>query len=569
MSHTLKLLPALLFVAAAFHPSRAQQPAAGPADLPVVAPVMDCARLALADFSALKDAPLHITSAAPVADAQPAPYCRVMGYVSPKVNFEAHLPLAGWTQRYLQTGCGGLCGNLNVRVGNADGCAPAQRGELAVASTDMGHRSGEGVWQEDPQLRIDFAYRGVHVTALAAKALIEKFYGQKPKYSYFAGCSDGGREALIEAQRFPEDFNGITAGAPAMNFITQNTFYHGWNARVNTGADGAAILTADKLRVLHAAAVASCDELDGLKDGLIDDPRACKFDPAATQCKPGQDPATCLTPAQVDVARKLYQGAHDAKGQQLVIGGPLPGSELGWRGVFVPNAPGQGMTSAQISTEVIRYMSFSKNPPPQSLADFNFDQATFNAIAPMHAVYDATDPDLAVFSNAGGKLILWHGWSDQHISPLNTLAYYKAMQQLMGEQHVARFTRLYLFPGGSHCSGGDGPFTVDLLSPIMAWVERGAAPSALLASHTVGGPGGRGPVARPTVDRTRPVFPYPQVARYKGAGSIDEAANFQATLPKTQLPDKFTWLGSSFFSAGYEHWCAASGRDIVCSPGRK
>ncbi|MCX6630145.1 MAG: tannase/feruloyl esterase family alpha/beta hydrolase, partial [Candidatus Solibacter sp.] len=573
MSHTMKLfysvrsmvLPAVLLAVAAASGAVAQpSAAAGPVDLPIVAPVMDCTQLALADFSALKDAPLHIALAAPVPDAQPAPYCRVVGSVSPKVNFEVHLPLAGWTQRYLQSGCGGLCGNLNVRVGNADGCIPAQRGELAVASTDMGHRSGEGVWQEDPQARIDFAYRGVHVTALAAKALIEKFYGQKPKYSYFAGCSDGGREALMEAQRFPEDFNGITAGAPAMNFITQNTFYHGWNARVNTGADGAAILTADILPVLHTAAVAACDELDGLKDGLIDDPRACKFDPAATLCKPGQDPGTCLTAAQVDVARKLYQGAHDAKGQQLVISGPQPGSELAWRGVYVPSAPGQGIMSTQISTEVIKYMAFAKNPPAQyTLADFPFDQATFNAIAPMHAIYDSTNPDLAVFSDAGGKLILWHGWSDPHISPLNTIAYYKAMQTLMGEQRVARFTRMYLFPGGYHCGGGDGPFTVDLLSPIMAWVESGSAPNALLASHTAGGPdaaggrggrgrrggpdgrGGRGgpdgfqaaaqeptgrgsgPV-RPTVDRTRPVFPYPQVARYRGNGSIDDAGNFQA-----------------------------------------
>jgi feruloyl esterase len=488
------------------------------------------------------------------------------------VNFEVRLPRAGWTQRYLQTGCGGLCGNLNVRVGNADGCAPAQRGELAVASTDMGHRSGEGVWQDDPQARIDFAYRGVHVTALAAKALIEKFYGQKPRYSYFAGCSDGGREALMEAQRFPEDFNGITAGAPAMNFITQNTFYHGWNARVNTGPDGAAILTADKLPALHAAAVAVCDELDGLKDGLIDDPRACKFDPAAAQCKPGQDPGVCLTAAQVDAARKIYQGAHDAEGRQLVISGPQPGSELAWRGVFVPNAAGQGTMSAQTSTEVLKYMAFAKNPPATyTLADFQFDQATFRAIAPMHAIYDSTDPDLAAFAKAGGKLILWHGWSDPHISPLNTIAYYKAMQQSMGEESVAGFTRMYLFPGGYHCGGGDGPFTVDLLSPIMAWVERRMAPDALLAAHTAGGPGGRGPgpAARSAPDRTRPVFPYPRIARYKGKGSIDDAANFEGANPKAPLSERFVWLGSSFFSAGYEQWCGANGKDLACGSGRK
>jgi hypothetical protein len=523
---------------------------ASAAELPAVAPVVACEQLARADFSGLQEAPLHITSATEVRDAPPAGYCRVQGYVEPKVSFEVRLPLSGWTQRYLQTGCGGLCGNLNVRVSNADGCGPAQRGELAVASTDMGHRSGDGVWQEDPQKRIDFAYRGVHVTALAAKALIEKFYGQKPRYSYFAGCSDGGREALMEAQRFPADFNGITAGAPAMNFITQNTFYHGWNARVNTAADGNPILTADKLPILHSAAVAACDELDGLKDGLISEPRACKFDPAVTQCKPGQDPGTCLSAAQAETARQIYRGAHDAAGRQLVISGPQPGSELSWRGVYIPNAPGQRVMSTQISTEVIKYMAFEKNPPPgYTLADFRFDQATFQAIAPMHAIYDATDPDLSAFSKAGGKLILWHGWADPHISPLNTIAYYKAMQELMGAGRVAQFTRLYLFPGGDHCGGGEGPFSVDLLSPIMAWVERGSAPDALVASHLPGG--GRD---RATVDRTRPVYPYPQIARYKGSGNIDEAANFEAALPKTPWPEKFDWMGSSFFSAGYEKW---------------
>ena len=581
------------------------------ADLPPVAPVMDCAQLQRADFSAAIESPMKITSATAVANGQPAPYCRVLGYVSPQVEFEVRLPLSGWTQRFVQTGCGGLCGNTNVRVGNDAGCAPTQRGEVAVASTNMGHRaSGDGMWAaEDPQLRIDFAYRGVHVTALAAKALIEKFYGQKPKFSYFAGCSDGGREALMEAQRYPEDFNGITAGAPAMNFITQNTFYHGWNARSNTGADGQAILTADKLLVLHAAAVANCDEADGLKDGQISDPRACRFDPAVTACKPGQDAATCLTAAQVDTARKLYQGAHDASGKQLVISGPQVGSELAWRGVYVPNGPGQGIMSEQISLDVIKYMAMPKNPPATyKLADFRFDQAMFDLIKPMHAIFDATDPDLAPFASAGGKLILWHGWSDPHISPLNTIAYYTAMRGLMGEDKVRGFARLFLFPGGYHCGGGDGPFNMDMMSAIMGWVERGGAPDKIMAAHTTGaespgarrapaaaaGPGPGGPggpdgppggfqaaAQNPTreapgllpgtpgkVDRTRPVFAYPMVAVYTGSGSIDDAANFVAASPKTAQPEKFDWLGASFFTPHYEQWCGWSGMSFSCKSTR-
>ncbi len=306
------------------------------ADLPAVAPAIDCTQLATADLSAVADAPIHITAAAPVADGKPAPYCKVTGYVEPQVKFEVRLPLSGWTQRFLQTGCGGLCGNLSIHVSNAQTCPAAENGELALASTDMGHEGMNPSWGDDPKLRIDFAYRGVHVTTLAAKALIAKYYGRPAKYSYFAGCSDGGREALMEAERYPNDFDGITAGAPAMNFITQNTFYHGWNARVNTDANGHVILTADKLPILHAAALASCDAVDGNKDGLINDPRNCHFDPGVTLCKAGQDPSTCLTEAQVDTAREIYRGAHDAKGNQLVLSGPQVGSELAWKGVEVP-----------------------------------------------------------------------------------------------------------------------------------------------------------------------------------------------------------------------------------------
>ena len=576
-------------------PPAAPAPRSGLADLAAKAPVMSCGDLATADLTGVADKPTHITSASEVMEGMPTPYCRVLGYVEPKVKFEVRLPSAGWTQRFLQTGCGGLCGNLGIRVGNDMGCAPSQNGELALASTDMGHSTPGGAWGADHQLRVDFAYRGVHVTSLVAKALIEKYYGQRPKYSYFAGCSDGGREALMEAQRYPQDFNGITAGAPAMNFITQNTFYHAWNARSNTDANGKAILTADKLPVLHRAAVESCDEEDGLKDGLLGDPRACRFDPTVVRCKEGQDPATCLASEQVETARKIYQGAHDAKGRQLVISGPEVGSELSWAGVYVPGSPEGGFMSRSASLDVITGLAYDTPLPANyTLSDFRFDPETFEGLKPMHGLYDATDPDLSRFSSAGGKLILWHGWSDPHISPRNTIAYYRAMRDVMGEEKVKTFTRLYLFPGGYHCGGGEGPFNFDLLSAIMAWVETGSAPYKMIAYHTAGGPGrpgapqeggrpggggpggpagpggpgtpgGPGPrglegapgLLPPTmgkVDRSRPVFPYPLVARYTGKGSPDDAENFVAGMPEKQQPEKFDWLGSSFFTPGYEKW---------------
>ena len=566
----------------------AQNGAPGPqlASLSAVAPVVDCAKLAIVDISKAVGAGTHITSAEVVQEGKPAPYCRVTGYVEPMVKFEVRLPTTTWTQRFVQTGCGGLCGNLNIRLNDDDGCYPAQHGELALSSTDMGHSGGmDGQFGEkDYQLRIDFAYRGMHVTTLASKALIAAFYGQAPKYSYFAGCSDGGREALMEAQRYPDDFNGITAGAPAMNFTTQNTFYHGWNATKNTDENGKPILTADKLPILHKAILEACDASDGLKDGLISDPLSCHFDPAVVECKAGQSDANCLTHAQVETARAIYQGAHSAKGDKLVLSGPLPGSELAWAGVYVP-PPGNDRTmSATISTGTLKYLAYENNPSPSyTLNDLQYTAESFSAATKLHALYDATDPDLSPFERAGGKLILWHGLADPHISPLNTIAYYTAMNQVMGQKTVQQFARLYLFPGGYHCGGGEGPFNFDLLSAIMGWVEKGSAPFAMLASHQAGGPqgpipgvppgmpaggmrpGGMPSAAEPKVDRTRPVFPYPLTARYAGKGSIDDAKNFVAGPEKSVSATQLQWLGSGFYVPHYEQWCQGQGAAMTCS----
>jgi len=543
--------------------------AAAQATLPTVASITDCANLTNADVSGAVGAETRITSASVIRDDAPAPYCRVLGEVEPKVRFEVRLPVSGWTQRFVQTGCGGLCGQLGIHLDQAATCVPAQKGELALASSDMGHSGGPGAeWgARDYAARIDFAYRGMHVTALAAKALIETYYGRRPRYSYFAGCSDGGREALMEAQRYPRDFDGISAGAPAMNFTTQNTFYHGWNARTNTDASGRAILTGDKLPILHAAAVAQCDTADGLRDGLISDPLHCHVDLSAVQCRAGQRPDSCLSAAQVQVAREIYRGAHDSAGAQLVIGGPLPGSELGWAGVLVPEAGSDRLFGAGIALGTIKYLASDPNPPESfRLDDFGFDRQSFDATTGLHGLYDATDPDLSAFAAAGGKLLLWHGLADPHISPLNTVAYYAAMQRLMGAETVDRFARLFLFPGGSHCGGGEGPMDVDLLTALMGWVERGRAPNVLLASHATGErrPG----AAAGPADRTRPVYAYPKVARYVGTGSIDSAASFVAGEPTARWPSAFDWLGASFYTAGYELWCSASGAHFDCRRSR-
>jgi feruloyl esterase len=539
--------------------------------LPAVVPAIACSALKSADLRGIADRPVHITQASEISQGEPHPYCRVEGFVEPKVRFEVHLPLAGWTQRYLQTGCGGLCGDLHVRLDeHVASCVPAAHGELALGFSDMGHEGGmDGRWAaRDPQARIDFGYRGMHVTALVAKAPITKFYGQGPRYSYFSGCSDGGREALMEAQRYPKDFNGIAAGAPALNFSVQNSFYHGWNAVSNTGPDGRPILLAARLPILHAAALSACDAADGLKDGLIEDPRRCAFDPVVVQCKAGQDARECLTPAEVEVARRIYAGAHDAAGRKLVAGGPMPGSELAWAGVYVPDRPDGMIFSGMVATGSVKNLYYPEALPDSwTFHDLKFDEATLDSFK-LRAIYDATNPDLSGFQKAGGRLIIWHGWSDPHISPQNSIAYYSAVQKLMGADTVTGFARLFLLPGMYHCGGGDGLFQFDILTPLIGWVEGGTAPEQLIASHdtTPQRMGPPGPPPKPgIVDRTRPVFAYPKLAHYTGKGSFDEPGSFVAADPTGPALPAVEWLGARFMVPGAQQVCEAVGQELKCT----
>jgi hypothetical protein len=527
---------------------------AAPARLSPVRPVVSCASLADANIDAAVGAKVKIDTAVE-KPLQGTEYCQIEGSIAPHIHFELRLPMSGWTQRYLQVGCGGLCGVLNIRVEHAEECQPVQDHALALASTDMGHQAlnmGDGTFGTDPQARIDFAYRGVHLTALAAKALIRSYYGQLPRYAYFSGCSDGGREALMEAQRFPSDFNGISAGAPAMNFLVQNTFYHAWMYLANHRSDGSAILTAAKLPALHAAALASCDAIDGLKDGQITDPRACHFDPSEAVCKPGQAvDDTCLTAEEADVARKYYNGPRDAGGHRFTVGGPQVGSELAWRGVFVPDSAKGEVMSQGAALGTLRYLAFEQNPDPRySLKDFHFDRATFRRLEALHPLYDATDTELSRFEAGGGKLLLWHGWSDPHISPINTIAYYGAVRSRLGEAKTDSFLRLFLFPGMYHCMGGDGPGTFDALTPLMSWVENGAVPDRIIAGHAD--------------SRTRPVFAFPMVAKYSGSGSVDDANSFVATPALTPEPAAYDWEGARFMTPGFQKTCHVADGSLSC-----
>lgn len=535
--------------------------------------IATCASLAGVDLAAIGGAGSRVTSATE-GTSNGAPACTVAATLAPGIGLRVVLPIKTWTQRLLQVGCGGLCGNIPAQVGAADGCVPLNAGGFVIAATDMGHTGQGGEFGRDPQLRADFAHRGVHLTALAAKKLAAALYGKAPSYAYFTGCSDGGREALVEAQRYPDDFDGIIAGAAAMNFQVQNSLYHGWQARSNTGADGKAILTAARVAVLHRGVLAQCDALDGQRDGLLADPRACHVDLAALTCKAAQDSAACLTPVEAEAARRLYDGPRDpATNQRLTVGGPMPGSELGWISVFVPRGANEPIFSEKIALDALRNLIFDTNPPADfTLADLRFDRATFDVLRARHPLFDATNPDLAPFAARGGKLIVWHGWSDPHISPLNAIAYHEAVQQQMGAAQAAGFERLYLLPGVYHCSGGEGPSAIDFLTPMLAWVEQGVAPGAVVAHTAAPGrdrngfgqpgmgkpPGGMPPGAQMgpppgmpmetavVKPRARPVFAYPAVARWDGKGDADQAGSYAEGKPLTTaaVPD---WAGADFY----------------------
>lgn len=393
--------------------------------------------------------------------------------------------------------------------------------------------------------------------------------GRSARYAYFTGCSDGGREGLIEAERFPYDFNGIVAGAPAMNFQVQNSLFHGWQARSNTGRDGRAILNADRLPILHKAVLAACDGLDGQKDGLIAMPDRCRFDPMTIACRPRQPTTDCLTPAEATVARRFYAGPRDPRtGERLTVGGPQYGSELAWGGIYVPMAAGQPIFSTMIVSSSANLIF--PNGKPATADAIVFDRATFDRLATRHPLNDATDPDLAPFAASGGKLILYHGWADQHISPLNTIAFHDAVHRTMGAR-AHTFERLYPMPGMYHCAGGEGPSRFDLLGAVMAWVEGGKAPDAIVTRtpagstdqafgqpHTWSAAGSsrvgtdRGPplaAAMPhaalVVPRSRPVYPYPYIARYTGRGDPNDAANYvRGDAAAVTVP---AWAGSGFY----------------------
>jgi feruloyl esterase len=459
-------------------------------------------------------------------------FCRVEATARPtpdsEIKFEVWIPpVDAWNGKFEGVGNGGYSG----AIGYAAMAAGLRRG-YAVASTDTGHTGDDMKFgQGHPEKVIDWAYRAVHVMTDASKLIVRDAEGRFAEHAYFVGCSSGGHQALTEAQRFPDDYDGIVAGDPASNRIRQTFgFMYSWLA--THGADGKPILSQSKLALLTKSVIDACDGLDGLKDGIIDDPRRCHYDPAKLLCKgptsASGDEASCLTQAQVDAAKKIYEGTKSPRTGEQIFTGWSRGSE------GFGEAPGQSWRAYIMDPQepmrvgFFRYFLFhDPNWDPRTI-DYDRDLAYAEQKLPFMS---ATERDLTPFKKHGGKLVMYTGWSDPVVPPMDTVAYYDAVTKTMGGLEKTReFYRFFIAPGMGHCGGGPGPNQFDHLAALEQWVEKGAAPEKIVASHNTNG----------RIDRTRPLCLYPQVARWKGTGSTDEAANFSCVAEPPATPVRRT-----------------------------
>ena len=497
---------------------------------------------------------LTITSASVrIAADGPLPYCYVRGILPPAIGFHVQLPLRDrWNGRFLKWGDGGKDGDLDFAHGRVlEG--------YAVANSNMGHDNGAepgaSFGFNNRQAEIDFGHRAVHLTVIAARRIVEVYYGRAPEYSYFEGCSTGGREGLMEAQRYPYDFDGIVAGAPAhlyqdMNaartWMLQKMYADDFAGSLSFDTDGGGLPdSALKGEWLVRAVLDKCDKLDGITDGVIDNPLACDFEPATDlsdmACTEDVNAEDCFTRIQVHNIEEFYAGAHDSSGNRIYPGHAF-GSEDSWLRLYVPHSSNQfrpgalGVTGDHVNylfyetdpgvapmdlTDFSRMPDATRTPPEWAWWQFDIDDVARGQGDLMKSITDAKDPDLTRFLvENGGKLILYHGWSDALIVPEGTVEYYDEMvgATFGGGLEIAReHSRLFMIPGMGHCGGGPGPNSWDKLAPLVDWVERGIPPESVIATHSTRG----------VVDNERPIFPYPDQAVYTGpAGGADDATNW-------------------------------------------
>jgi feruloyl esterase len=440
-----------------------------------------------------------ITRAAMVAGAGELPaHCEVAATLRPTadsdIKIEVWLPIDIWNGKYEAVGNGGWSGSISRTA-----LAAALRLGYASSATDTGHEGGSASFAlGHPEKLIDYAWRSEHEMTVKSKAIIAAFYGKPPRFSYWNGCSAGGKQAMKEAQRFPEDFDGIIAGSPGLDWVARATLSM-WVAQA-VHRDPASDIPAEKYPLIHRAALDACDAADGLKDGVIEDPSRCSFDPKSIECK-GPDAANCLTAPQVEAARRIYAGPGEG-----IAPGLARGSELGWKTFAGPQPFGIGL-------DYFKYVVFAD--PNWTFPALNFDSDIVRARRLDGDRINATNPDLTAFRDRGGKLIQYHGWSDPQIPPASSVAYYQSVLKKMGGT-VPDFYRLFMVPGMAHCGGGDGVSTFDMVGALEQWVEHDTPPAQVHASRMRDG----------KVDRTRPLCTFPQVSRYKGSGDPDEASSF-------------------------------------------
>jgi feruloyl esterase len=508
-SYTAVLLVVLL--AGCAH-SEAAQPLPPPAGELALSPKQSCA-----DLRSLTNYDFSIEMATLIPATADAPArCRVRGLIQPEIQFEVNLP-AQWNRRFFMFGNGGYAGepmDAGNRVGQR---LTAIRRGFVVADTNTGHDAATeplGTFAVNRQKLLDYAFRSLHTTADAGKRIAEAYFGAKPTKSYYEGCSTGGRQGLILAQRFPDDFDGLIVGAPVLNF--SGTMI-GYTQSLQALAKNPVPYT--KLTLLAEKIYAQCDEKDGLKDGLIDDPRQCQFCPSCDlpQCAEGTDKGDCFTAGQLETLQKIYEDVK-SNGQRIFPGWPVgaeiagPNGRSGWDN-WIVNEKGQASIWQNFSESFFRYLAF-KNPNFK-FTDFDFDKDPAR-LEWIRNVLDATDPDLTRLQKRGGKVLMYYGWADPALNARMGVEYYESVQKQLGAG-VTDFFRLFMVPGMFHCNGGVGCSNFDKLTPLMQWVEKGLAPVSLPAARIVNG----------KTIRTRPLCPYPQTAKYKGTGSVDEAANFE------------------------------------------
>ena len=462
---------------------------------------------------ALSDA--TITAASTVALNTPPflskrAFCRVRVTLTPTpasdIKAEVWLPLHSWNGRFQAVGNGDAAGVISY-----DAMVDALNRGYATSSTDTGHVGNTMAFAlGNREKYVDFGYRAVHEMTAKAKAIVEAFYGAAPTHSYWNGCSQGGRQGITEAIRYPDDYDGIIAGAPAIAHMQLHAIRLALNMFVHRTADS--YIPPEKYPVIHRAALNACDTLDGLADGLIAQPSTCRFDPAVLECRHGDDPS-CLTAAQVVTARGMYAPIADPSSGH-VISAPLlqPGSELGWDRLG-------GVEPLVNAVEPFRYVVF--NNAGWDWRTFHLSTDLPRALRVDDGVINRADPNLQRFFDAGGKLLLYHGWSDPQVPPLATAAYFDEVIKKTGEGKRETAIQLYMQPGVNHCWGGDGPDAFDAVGVLEQWSQSGRAPGRITAAQT-----------SPTgASRTRPLCPYPQVAKYIGSGSVDDAANFRCGRP--------------------------------------